>query len=100
MDAERWRRVEELYHATLERRPSERGAFLALAVLAQKGGLSLFTSGESFEVPHGEPNFSSLSANPPVFLRDGLQLCVAIAARRIFQLEGIGGVSRVAHLPR
>jgi Tol biopolymer transport system component/predicted Ser/Thr protein kinase len=31
MDAERWRRVEELYHATLKRRPSERGAFLATA---------------------------------------------------------------------
>jgi hypothetical protein len=25
MDAERWRRIEELYHATLKRRPSERG---------------------------------------------------------------------------
>jgi eukaryotic-like serine/threonine-protein kinase len=31
MNAERWRRIEEIYHAALERAASERGAFLESA---------------------------------------------------------------------
>src|SRR5947208_2689145 len=30
-DPERWKRVEELYHATVEREPPDRGAFLSAA---------------------------------------------------------------------
>ena len=96
MKHERWRQVEELFHAALERGPEERQAFLVQACgedtelrLQVEHLISIDQRvGSRLETPVNEEVFATLDADAPL---EGAQ----VGPYRILSLLGAGGMGKV-----
>jgi serine/threonine protein kinase len=96
LSPEEWRRVEELYHGALERRPESRAAFVTAAC---GGDLSLRREVESLLAADGAPALVDQPAMDIAaeLLDDGAPLApgTELGPYRIENLIGAGGMGRV-----
>lgn len=67
MDSERWRQVEELFQAALDKHPDERFAFIAEAAVSdevREEVASLLSQGASIEGPLDRPAWNGAVQEP------------------------------------
>src|SRR5262245_4762007 len=99
MDPERWRRVEQLYHAALEHEPGERSAFLAEACGAKedlrRAIEALLThegsSSTSLTEQLAPPGAANVAKGPVIQIKPGSQLGPYLIEDKI----GAGGMGEV-----
>jgi serine/threonine protein kinase/Tol biopolymer transport system component len=99
VDPDRWEQIQELYHATLERRPSERAAFLAQACADDHG---LRGEVESLLAHEGQadgllekPAWKHVDAGETTSGPQALATGTQIGVYRIVHLLGVGGMGEV-----
>ena len=91
MDPERWRRVEELYHAALDRAPEARLALLSAADVGIRREVESLLDRESAEVMLDRPAIQATGGSGEVALAAGMQL----GPYRIEARIGAGGMGEV-----